>query len=130
MKDIPGIDKNNPVNRIALNLQEILHRLQKIIDQLTGTKVNNIVLLIGVNDVVQYAANVDRAHGVSMLKDLFARWELNMDEYMPGERTPGNLAPFTYLLDEYDRADSEQAKTDARRQLMEYVGRLTALEGR
>lgn len=124
------------INHVALNA---LPRLVRFIDmQLTkelGTRDHNVVLMIGVSDVCQYAANVPREFGVEMVKDLLARWSIGLEDVLPGEVTTGDTKPFEYLLNAMEHAaqhenPASQGYGSKRAELFAYVGRLVAKANR
>lgn len=137
MSDLSPREAARRANIVALNMTSILKGLDLILDDLLGTREHQIIVLLGAGDVVQYASTVPRKEATKMMEDLFARWNLEFDSYLPGERTPGKLDQFRYLLAKYEKAKypkhqepDAQDVANAKLQLEEYVGRLTSLEGR
>lgn len=119
------------INAVAVNMRLLMTFLDRKVTELIGTPQHNIVLVIGCCDVSQYAANMPRAASVELLKDLLARWQLGMDDVLPGEVSPGSTQAFEYLLNSMELAGqaSEPALCgyhSKRSEVLAYVARLEA----
>lgn len=119
------------INAVAMAMGPFMKSLDEAVTKLTGTHQHNIVLVIGCADVSHYASNVKRPESIKILKDLFARWQLGMDDVMPGEVSTGDTKAFEYLLNTFEEASQapEPARLDyanRRAELFAYVGRLEA----
>jgi hypothetical protein len=123
--------KEQQVNAVAMAMQSLMTFLDGSVTQLIGTNQHNIVLVIGCADVSQYASNVTREYGIGVLKDLLARWQVGIDDVLPGEVSQSDTRAFEYLLNAFEQASQapEPAKLDyanRRLELLNYVGRLEA----
>lgn len=116
---------DDKVNAVALNLQGLMNGLDQKVSRLVGVNQHNIILVIGAGNVSQYASNNTRDRGVKCLRDLFARWQLDLPEVLPGERSKADTRAFEYLLQQYDEAVQAGEDVDACR--VELVGYVSGL---
>lgn len=121
------------INHVALKaMPQLIRFIDQQLTKEMGTRDHNVVLMIGVADVMQYAANVPREAGRELVKDLLARWSVGLEDVLPGEVEPGCTQAFQYLLAELERHVQHPwpapslAYKSARAELIAYVGRLEA----
>ncbi len=125
------MNKDRQINAVAMAMQMLISAIDEAVTRLIGSNQHNIVLVIGCADVSQYGSNMKRGDAIPLLKDLLTRWQVGMDDVLPGEVTPGNTAAFEYLLRQVEEAAKhpDPASLDhasRRGELLAYVGRLEA----
>lgn len=123
------------INTVATLLPTLIQEMDAVLSEVLETRDHNIVLLIGVADMQQYAANIPREAGIDQLKGLLGRWQVGLADSLPGEVASGDTQPFEYLLTDMEhQATYTKPPTPEyqirRRELINYVGRLVAMSNR
>ena len=97
--------KKSRVNRVAFGMQAMMGAVEKMVTSVAETDQHNVILIIGVGDVVQYASNCKREDMKQVLTDLFERWQLALPEVKGQDRQAliqsENLHQFNYLMNKF-----------------------------
>jgi hypothetical protein len=117
------------LQRLTKGLPVLMQALDQAVTEALQSDQHTIILVIGHQNVSQYMSNAERSHGVEVLRDLFMRWQLDLDEILPDEHEPDDTRAFQYLLDQFEQSckapdPAEANYAGARSELLTFVGRL------
>lgn len=117
------------LQQLAEDMPLLMKALETTITNIVGSGEHNLIMVIGHLGVSQYVANIPRDEGKRILLDLFARWELNMEDLLPAQLVARDTGAFEYLLKQYDDAvldvDGQADQAPFRRgELITFVSRL------
>jgi len=78
-----------PDRALSLKMREIIDRVERDAERAFGSRVGMVLVLVPFNvpdAEAQYISNVKREDGVDMLRKLFARWNIPIDDVPAHEK--------------------------------------------